>query len=431
MPDVQVGTARVKGSIAGLHDLDIDLAKVQSSVLAGTERTSIKVDRYSVTARGLTASTLQGTSATFIEMPSSTGKNLSVWASFDGFLGDVQVAARAGLDGSELDLAADVPKARAEAVRAFFPAWPIFDDVGAHLQAKGPPASLALKGAATVGDGAVVFGGDLSLEGGWSPSSRSTHATSIFARSRMAPLRQNSRRSGAVNIAVHGGTAEGSAELETSAFRIDPVDVPAGVGHRQAPRRGGFRQSQPARSSVAIGRRLRRSPRRRRRSGRGTRLDSASARDLSRALARERRKRSGSVACQGTDRARCGRCARRRQRNGFKRAGIALEQASISGSLRGPFAHLGVNASLKGQRLQAGPLFFPEVQATAEGPLVRPTVSATGSGANATTLSAKASIEPKAGGAKLASVEVRAEREGIALSGKVGFDRGGERFSSS
>ena len=113
---------------------------------------------------------------------------------------------------------------------------------------------------------------------------------------------------------------------------------------------------------------------------------------------------------------------------GFKRASIALEQATISGSLRGPFAHLGMNASLKGQRLQAGPLFFPEVQATAEGPLVRPTVSVTGSGANATTLSAKASIEPKAGGAKLAAVEVRAEREGIALSGKVGSIEVGNDF---
>ena len=151
MPDVQVGTAHVKGSIAGLQDLDIDLAKVQSSVLAGTERTSIKVDRYSVNARGLTASTLQGTSATFIEMPSSTGKNLRCGRRSTGFLAMCRSRLVRGSMARSSNLAADVPRARPDAVRAFFPAWPIFDDVGAHVQAKGPPGSLALKGAATVG----------------------------------------------------------------------------------------------------------------------------------------------------------------------------------------------------------------------------------------------------------------------------------------
>jgi len=419
LPDVQVGTARVKGSAAGLRDLDIDLAKLQGSVLAGTGRTSIKVERYGVTVHGLTASTLQGTAATFIEMPSSTGKNLSVWATIDGFLGDVQVAARAGLDGSELDLTADVPRARADAVRAFFPAWPIFDDVGAHVEAKGPPGNLALKGAATVGDGAAVFHGDLSLEGGM--------ATKLTVNERNIDLRSVAKgappakltASGTVNVAVHDGKVEGSAELETGPFRIDPVDVPpASVTAKLegSSVSGKVNLHDPALPSVvdydvhfAGGEPV-------------VAIDwTARVPEISRVpwlasvgSGQARWHAKGQIAHSVIDAKVDASVA------GFKRAGIALEQASISGSLRGPFAHLGINASLKGQRLQAGPLFFPEVQATAEGPLVRPTVSVTGSGANATTLSAKASIEPKAGGAKLASVEVRAEREGIALSGKVG-----------
>jgi translocation and assembly module TamB len=420
LPDVQVGTAHVNGGIAGLHDVEVDLARVQGSVLAGTDRTSIKVVRYSLNAHGLTPSTLEGTSATYLDMPSSTGKKLSLWTTFDGFVGDVQVAAHAGLDGSDLDLSADIPKARPESVRELFPAWPIFDDVGVHVEAKGPPSGLAVKGDATVGAGRASFGGDLSLEGGV--------ATKLAVSARNVDLRSlavgapsaNLSASGQVNLAVHGGAVDGSAELETGAFRIDPIDVPPASVTAKL-------------KDGAV-------------SGRATLHDLALMSDIDYEVHRG----DGGDAVVGIDwTARTAEIARipwlakigsgqaRWHAKGqiargaldaridanvarFQRPGVALEQASINGSLRGPLTHPGVSASLRGQRLSAGPLFFPDVQATADGPLTRPTISVTGSGDHATTLSAKTSIEPRAGGAKLAGIEFRAEREGIALAGKVG-----------
>src|SRR5713101_2602146 len=48
LPEVEMHTACVRGQIAGLGDVDVDLANVGGTVLAGTERSSIRVRRYSV-----------------------------------------------------------------------------------------------------------------------------------------------------------------------------------------------------------------------------------------------------------------------------------------------------------------------------------------------------------------------------------------------
>jgi translocation and assembly module TamB len=428
LPDAQVGVAHVHGGIAGLHDVEVDLARVQGSVLAGNDRTSIKVERYSLNAHGLVPSTLQGTSATYLDMPSSTGKKLSVWATFDGFLGDVQVAARAGLDGSDLDLAADIPKARPESVRELLPAWPIFDDAGVHVEAKGPPAGLAVKGDATVGAGRASFSGDLSLEGGVT-TKLAVNARNVDLRSlAQAAPSANLSASGQVNLAVHDGAVDGSAELETGAFRIDPIDVPpASV---TAKLHGGAVSGRASLHDPALTSEIDYDVHRGDGGDAIVGIDwTARAPEIARIpwLAKvgngqARWHAKGQIARGALD-ARIDASVA-----GFQRPRVALEQANITGSLRGPIAHPGVSASLKGQKLAAGPLFFPNVQATAEGALTRPTIAVTGSGEHATTLSAKAAIEPRAGGAKLGGIEFRAEREGIALAGKVGsIEVGGDR----
>src|SRR5260370_9250244 len=48
LPEVELRTACVKGRIEGLGDIDVDIANVTGSVLAGTDRTSVQVRRYSV-----------------------------------------------------------------------------------------------------------------------------------------------------------------------------------------------------------------------------------------------------------------------------------------------------------------------------------------------------------------------------------------------
>ena len=245
---------------------------------------------------------LPGYRRTFIDLPSSTGKNLSVWATFDGFLGDVQVAARLGLDGSELDLAADVPRARPEAVRAFFPAWPIFDDVSAHVEAKGPPDDLR-RGLDHGGGGRVDARGALSI-GECSTKLTIERATSTFARSsRGAPGQPlglgNGERCGA--RWQRGGFGGARDQRRSESTRR----CAGGIGHRQARRRfvPGKVNLRDPRAAIGSSPTMCTSPRGR--AGRRDRLDRASARDLARAVARQRRQRSSSMARQGTNRARC------------------------------------------------------------------------------------------------------------------------------
>ena len=111
LPRVEMGSVHTHGSLAGLRDLEADLANLSGSVLAGTHRTSIEVNRYSLKARSpAMPASAEGTGATRLELPSSTGKNLSLWTTFDGYVGDAPLAARLGLDGTALDVVADIPR---------------------------------------------------------------------------------------------------------------------------------------------------------------------------------------------------------------------------------------------------------------------------------------------------------------------------------
>jgi len=53
----------------------------------------------------------------------------------------------------------------------------------------------------------------------------------------------------------------------------------------------------------------------------------------------------------------------------FARSGVTLERGHASGTLRGPLDRLELGASVEGQGLVTGPVYFPEVKASANGPL--------------------------------------------------------------
>ena len=154
-----------------------------------------EVNRYSLKARSpAMPASAEGTGATRLELPSSTGKNLSLWTTFDGYVGDAPLAARLGLDGTALDVVADVPKARPEAIRAVYPAWPIYDEVSAHVEASGELDSLATQAVDhRRPGGASTPEVRCRLARRFTPSSRLKRATSRSARSSRRRPRPTSR----------------------------------------------------------------------------------------------------------------------------------------------------------------------------------------------------------------------------------------------
>jgi hypothetical protein len=421
LPEVELHHVNARGGIAGLEGLDVDLANVHGSVLAGTERTSIRVRRFSVQAGGLASKPATGTAELRIELPSSTGKAVSVWGVFDGTVADVQVNLRGGLDGSELHFTGDALRARPEAVRAFFPWWPIRNDVKVHVQARGEPSNLFARGSAEVGSGNADFAGQLSFEGGV--------RTNLAVEARNVDLRSFAEgapetaisASATVNIGVDRVRGlEGSIVAETEPFRLATLDVPAAsvtttiAGSRVVGKVELHDRALASEIDVDV---------------HPGANDGPVVVDLdwsARAPAMERVpwlapigkgqlvwRAKGSIVNGRLNAALDGTTAH------FARPGVALGQGHISGTVRGPFDALTIDATLEGTNFQAGPLAFPEVRAKADGPLSRLQVVAAVSGKEVAKLGAQASVETTPAGTVVHNLELAAARGDVAVFGKV------------
>jgi translocation and assembly module TamB len=421
LPEVELHKANVRGGIAGLSGVNADLANVRGSVLAGTDRTSIRVHRFSLQAGGLLSRPLQGTAETRIEIPSSTGRDVSVWSVFDGSVGDVQVNARGGLDGSELHFTGDATRARPEAVRALLPWWPVLEDANLHVEARGEPSNLFARGFARVGTGDAEFAGRLSFEGGIH-TKLAVEARDFDLRS-FAPDVPATAISASATVSIgvdSAGALEGEIEADTWPFRIGTIDVPAAsvtadiAGSRIFGKVSIRDDILPSEIAVDV----HPGPK-----------DGPVVVDLdwtARAPAMEKIpwlapigtgelswRARGSIVDGRLSASVDGVASR------FERPGVALAQGHITGTVRGRFAALSVDASLEGQGFQVGPLTFPEVRAKAEGPLARLAVVAAVSGKETAKLGAKAFVESSEAGTVVRNVELAAARGDVAVFGKV------------
>jgi translocation and assembly module TamB len=421
IPEVEVHKVNARGGIAGFEGLDVDLANVYGSVLAGTDRTSIRIRRFSVQAGSLAEKPAQGTSELRIELPSSTGKEVSVWAVFDGNVADVQVNLRGGLDGNELYFTGDALRARPEAVRAFFPWWPIRDDVKVHVQGRGEPSNLFVRGSAQVGTGTAEFAGQLTFE----PGVR----TELAVEARDVDLRSFAEgapetaisASATLHLGVDGERGlEGSIVATTDPFRIASFDVPPAsitttiAGSRVVGKIEVHDRALPSEIDVDVHPGPKDGP---------VVVDfdwTARAPSMQRVPwlqpigAGELAWRAKGSIVDGRLNASVNATTAH-----FTRSGVALAEGRITGTVRGRFDALVVDASLEGTDFQVGPLAFPEIRASVEGPLSRLQVVAAVSGKEVAKVGAQASVETSAAGTVVRNVELAAARGDVAVFGKV------------
>jgi translocation and assembly module TamB len=418
IPEVELRTACVRGQIEGVGNVDVDVANVGGFVLAGTERSSIHVKRYSVSL--VAPVKAQGTADTRIEIPSTSGKKVSVWAAFDGDVGDVQIDARGELDGTDVKLTADAVHAEPDAVRALFADWPVQKEVDLHLEAGGRPPLLDIRGHADVGDGAVDVVGDLKLSGGIvfdaAVDARNVDLRTFDAKAPEAAV----SAAGRVQVGWSSGQPiQGAFDATTRPMRILGIDAPsakidgkidgahvsgkAAIVDKAMSSDVDFDVHRGAQGPVVV--------------------------DLGWTAKVPELERVAWLAPIGSGQAKWrargqiagGKLDARVDADvsGFTRAGVRLDSAHVAGSLRGPLDRPEISASLDGKGLAAGPLFFPDVKAEAQGPLARLRVTSTGRGGDAPEVTVGATIERAEGGASLRDVELEAKRGDIALAGKV------------
>ncbi|MET0593648.1 MAG: hypothetical protein ABW133_13170, partial [Polyangiaceae bacterium] len=398
LPQIELQRANVKGTIAGLSGIDADLANVYGSVLAGSERTSILVRRFSLQGGGLVAKPIHGTAETRIEVPSPTGKNVSVWSVFDGSVGDVQVNLRGHVDGGERVLTGDALRARPEDVRELLPFWPAKDDAKIHIQARGEPSNLFTRGSIEIGSGDAEFAGQLGFKGGIH-TTLAVEARDINLRSFAdeAPPTAISA-SATVNLGVDpAGALKGSIEGTTGAFDIVGFEVPGAsvTADIAGPRLDGKVVLHDRAYTSNIGVDVHPG------------VAGPVVVDLDwtgRTPAMERvpwlaEVGQGELAWRAKGSIVDGRLQASVDgtTSNFRRAGIELERGRITGTVRGPVATPVVDLSLEGQSFSVGPLAFPQILVKAEGPLARLSLGAAVAGPESARLGAKAVVETAAG----------------------------------
>jgi translocation and assembly module TamB len=424
LPDIELGTAAVTGRVAGLSDFAADLANVSGSVLAGSERTSIRVRRYSVRARGPLPAELSGAAQTQIELPSSTGQKVSVWGTLDGFLGDLQVGLRAGLDGKTLDLALDVPTARRETVQSLAPSLPLHDDGRLRIEARGQLPNLDVSGGATIGGSDVAVRGTVSTAP--EPGARvdvdvrALDLRSFLPSAPATSLTGHAHVDARLSSEIH--QVVGTADLVLEPFGIGELEVPATTATVKLDTSG--LEGRATSDGKALHSRL---------DFRMLRSDAPSAIDLDwtartpdiAALPWVRLAGTGQANWHAQGRIADGRLDARASADvgHWSRSGFALERGHLLGTVRGPFTALSISSRLQGQHLQLAGRDWPDVEASVDGPVDKLAIAA----------SARSEGEPEIGGqlvlergARISGAELSARREGVTLVARAGTVEIGE-----
>jgi translocation and assembly module TamB len=421
LPEIEIGSAEVVGRIASGQTFSADLAGVHGSVLAGSDRTSIRVQRYSMRgqASGFLPAALDGTARTQIEMPSSTGAKISVWGTFDGFLGDLQVGVRAGLDGKNLEIVLDVPTARNDAMRGILPSLPLREDGSLHVEARGQLPDLDVKGGATIGRSRVAITGAVTTAP--EPSARlDVDLRAVDLRSFALSAPETSITGSAhVDARLSGEHhVEGSTALTLQPFRVGELDIPALSATLELGPAGlegrATSDGDALRSRVDF--RVLPSP-----VGAPWAIDwswSARTADVAR-VPWLRVVGSGQAQWQAQGHIADGRLDARVSGDvsGWSRSGFVLERARLTGSVRGPFAGLVLSSQMRGEGLRVANLYWQEVEATVDGPLRRLSIAAHARGDQDLEVDAQAVLE---GGTSLSALELSARRGDVALLGRVG-----------
>jgi len=146
LPAVEIGQGFARGRISDSPTLEADISGVHGSLLATPKGAAIDVQRFSLLGRGLGGADAKGVATLHIRAPGA------VWASFDGYMGDVQFGSTVRWQDEKLDLKVDLPKAEPAAARALLTQWPLIKPAEARLHLHGKPPDLDVDLQATIGD---------------------------------------------------------------------------------------------------------------------------------------------------------------------------------------------------------------------------------------------------------------------------------------
>ncbi|HEY6560670.1 MAG TPA: translocation/assembly module TamB domain-containing protein [Polyangiaceae bacterium] len=414
MPVIEIGRAYGRGNIGTSPTLEAQVAGVRGSVLVTPRGAAIDIPKFGTVMRGVGGVDAAGTSSVHIRAPGP------IWWTFDGYFGSVPVGTFLRVDGNQMTITADIPRAKASELRAFLPDYPVNDDISAHLEATGEPPVLQTSGRFAIGDARITASGQLRLSGNvgldldvqgrgldlraiWPEVPR----TSIDADTALAIW----SKEGQLVVDVNGTTQETQIEGQV----VPPIDVTGTLTAGRFDAKATLHEpGMPTKVDFAV-------------EPGGVITFDARARRFN--IQRAPRLRPITDARGELDIRMQGRIEKTQldakvnaEVYNLQLADLGLRNGQLSGRVRGPLnrpERLDVDALLRGRDLRAGDFAFSRVTARARGPARAPVVSARLEDDFGPSVNAKGTVVTD-GGPRIDALELEVQREGVALRGQVG-----------
>lgn len=424
---IEITHAWAHGNVTAPRILDADVTRLLAALRITQDKFTLDVEPTGVHERGILPADIAGSGDYHLHIdfpaPSTTpGQTVTItprmWSGFTGRAGNIEVLARASLDGKTVSASLELPRAEPVDLIKLVPGLPIeartslrasFDgtyptfDFDARLDvtpSEGTPASVAVAGKLDVQAGAKVVVDVTATDVNPRVFRKDFPETSVDARARV---------SFAVNPSPRF-VVDGSVDPTTLAGQnIPAIDAHAVFDHGLlegrltlhepgAPTRAGF---------IVEGREL-------------VRFETDTTVPAFESMPRLGGPLSGSGRVKVRGSLRGNELDARVEGSVHSLAakgGVSLEDGRIEGRVRGPFNRLEMDAQVTGDHLRAGENEADRVTVRAKGPLTTPTVDAHLEGGDVEDLKASGRIDPKSRAVR--NVEVRLSRGGEELRGKV------------
>ena len=389
-PEVEVGHIYGRMALDGVPTLETELSSVRGAVVGSAELTSVDVERFSATVRGLGGADATGVGSVHVRAPGA------VWTSFDGYFGELQFGTVVRVDGPKLDVTLDAPRAEPKSVRALWAAYPLLENVGAHVEAVGTLQTLHTQAKFLIAQGSITSSGELRLSehpgADLELSARSLDLRAVWPGGPNTDLDADTTlavfQSGDQWVANVNGTTRPTQVLGVPVPAIDVTgsyDAKGFAGHATLHEPG-----IPLKLSFDV-------------HPDGSIDGSAEAKgvDLSRAPRLQPYfDGRGTLSLQLKGRVDKGHLVTQLSGNlnAFQYGQVSIESNRFSGRVTGPLdapQKLSVDLSLTSRRLRAGAFGFDELQTEVRGPVTRPLVSTTISSQHGPQITAKATITPR------------------------------------
>ncbi|MBX3190518.1 MAG: translocation/assembly module TamB domain-containing protein [Labilithrix sp.] len=155
-PSIALRHAWIHGAAGGAPAIDAEVTNLVASAHYDPKRTHAQLERVDVATRGLPrGADLRGRVRGDFTMPSVSGEEMGVDASFEGTIAGAPANARAHLDGRRLDAVVVAHDASGDHVRAAFGEVAVHDDVTLYAEAHGELPRVDGRARLAVGAGTV------------------------------------------------------------------------------------------------------------------------------------------------------------------------------------------------------------------------------------------------------------------------------------